>query len=201
MALFIDSLAIMLIGLGSGTFLGSLFFLFSAMGKFEAMKEQLVVPAFVIGMFDLISGYEMSFTWPLPSGYNMLFGDPLLFFGLLLVAASVMVYKNMKVSSLSILFVILGIYVLTGAGSILTYHLESGNNLISAMGLFIIDGVAAILAPVVTMKPAGPGKFVYYLEFVLLVLGSLLALFIGYLALPGHLVDFAKYFPAFIFGL
>ena len=96
MALFIDSLAIMLIGLGSGTFLGSLFFLFSAMGKFEAMKEQLVVPAFVIGMFDLISGYEMSFTWPLPSGYNMLFGDPLLFFGLLLVAASVMVYKNIR---------------------------------------------------------------------------------------------------------
>lgn len=200
MALFIDSLAIMLIGLGSGTFLGSLFFLFSAMGKFDAIKEQLVVPAFVIGIFDLVSGYEMSFTWPLPAGYNMLFGDPLLFFGLLLVAASVMIYKNMKVASLSVLFVILGIYVLTGAGSILTYHLESGVNLISAMGLYIIDGVAAILVPIVMMKPSGSWKSVYYLEFILLVLGSLLALFIGYVALPGHIVDFAKYFPSFIFG-
>jgi putative membrane protein len=200
MALFIDSLAIMLIGLGSGTFLGSLFFLFSAMGKFDAIKDQLIVPAFVIGMFDLVSGYEMSFTWPLPSGYNMLFGDPLLFFGLLLVAASVMIYKNMKVASLSVLFVILGIYVLTGAASILTYHLESGVNLISAMGLYIIDGVAAILVPIVMMKPAGSWKSVYYLEFILLVLGSLLALFIGYVALPGHIVDFAKYFPSFIFG-
>lgn len=200
MALFIDSLAIMLIGLGSGTFLGSLFFLFSAMGKFDAIKEQLVVPAFVIGIFDLVSGYEMSFTWPLPAGYNMLFGDPLLFFGLLLVAASVMIYKNMKVASLSVLFVILGIYVLTGAGSILTYHLESGVNLISAMGLYIIDGVAAILVPIVMMKPSDSWKSVYYLEFILLVLGSLLALFIGYVALPGHIVDFAKYFPSFIFG-
>jgi putative membrane protein len=198
MALFIDSLAIMLIGLGSGTFLVALYFLYSALGKAEWIREQLVIPTIGVGLFDFISGYEMSFTWPLPSGYNMLFGDPLLFLGILLVAGAIMVYKKMNPASLSFLSVILGIYVLVGAYSIVTYKLETGNDLISSMGLYVVDGIAALLAPILIMKPNGAGKALYYLEFVLLLLGTLAALFIGYNALPEHLVDFSKYFPSVI---
>ncbi|MGC8497162.1 MAG: DUF981 family protein [Thermoplasmata archaeon] len=198
MALFIDSLAIMLIGLGSGTFLVALYFLYSALGKTEWIREQLVIPTIGVGFFDFISGYEMSFTWPLPAGYNMLFGDPLLFLGILLVVGAIMVYKKMNPASLSFLSVILGIYVLVGAYSIFTYKLETGNDLISSMGLYIVDGIAALLAPILIIKPSGVGKTLYYLEFVLLILGTLAALFIGYNALPEHLVDFSKYFPSVI---
>lgn len=198
MALFIDSLAIMLIGVGSGTFLGALYFLYSAMGKFEWIKEQLVIPAIGIGIFDFLSGYEISFTWPLPSSYNMLFGDPLLFFGILLVVGAVLTYKKMNPSSLSFLSVILGIYVIIGAYGIITYKLESGNDLIGAMGLYLADGIAALLAPILIIKPTGVGKALYYVEFVLLILGTLAALYMGYSALSEHLVDFSKYFPSII---
>ncbi|MEM0245092.1 MAG: DUF981 family protein, partial [Thermoplasmata archaeon] len=78
MAGFIDSLAIMLIGLGSGLLLVALFVLFSALNKLEDLKEKLAIPAMGIGFFDFVSGFIMAFTWPLPGGYNMLFGDPLL---------------------------------------------------------------------------------------------------------------------------
>lgn len=198
MALFIDSLAIMLIGVGSGTFLGALYFFYSAMGKFEWIRDQLVVPAVGIGIFDFMSGYEISFTWPLPAGYNMLFGDPLLFFGILLVVGAIMTYKKMKVSSLSFLSVILGIYVIMGAYGIFTYKLESGNNLIGSMALYLADGIAALLAPMLIIEPKGVGKVLYYIEFVVLTLGTIVALYMGYTALTSHLVDFSKYFPSLI---
>ena len=194
MALFIDSLAVMLIGLAMGTFLGAFYFFFRARGN-EQQIHNLVFPAMAIGFFDFVSGYEMSFTWPLPSGYNMLFGDPLLLFGLLLIVSAVMIYKNASLGLVPLLFVLLGIYVLVGAYSIVQQNLETGENLITAMGLYLFDGIGAILAPVLYVRPEGNGRWLYYLEWVILGIGTIFALVIGYIALNGHLIDFAKYYP------
>ena len=51
----------------------------------------------------------MSFKWPLHPVYNMLFGDPLLFLGLLMVMGGYMLYKNMNLKVLSIFGFFLGI--------------------------------------------------------------------------------------------
>lgn len=194
MALFIDSLAVMLMGLGMGTFIGAFYFFFKARGNDQQIKN-LVFPAIGVGLFDFISGYEMSFTWPLPSGYNMLFGDPLLLFGLLLVVSAIMIYKNMNPGLIPILFVLLGIYVLVGAYSIVQQHLETGQNLLTAMGLYLFDGIGAIIAPILYLRPEGNGKALYYVEWIILGIGTIFALVIGYIALNGHLIDFAKYYP------
>ncbi|MGC8609056.1 MAG: DUF981 family protein [Thermoplasmata archaeon] len=193
MAGFIDPLAIMLISLAMSTLIGSLYFLFTAMNRTKDI-QQLLIPAMGIGFFDFVSGYFMSFTWPLPSSYNMLFGDPLMMLGLLLIISAAAIYKGYEIKFNSILFLFLGIYVLVASAGIVSYKLETGDDLISAMGLYIIDGIAALLAPILFIEPK-KGKYLYYLEFILLILGTLVALFIGYEAIYGHLLDFIKWFP------
>ena len=134
--------------------------------------------------------------WPFPSyvaAYNMLFGDPLLLFGLLLCIVAVMAYKTPEKTNFGIvpiLIMMLGIYVLVGAYSIVQLKLETGQNLITALGLYLFDGIGALLAPLVYLKPnKAAGKYAYYLEFVLLGIGTIFSLLIGYIALNGHLAS------------
>ena len=187
---YVDPLAVMLIGLAMGTFLGAFFFYFKAKGNEEQIRS-LVMPALAIGLFDFISGFYMSFAWPMNASYayayNMLFGDPLLLFGLLLMVSAIMIYKKVNFGMMPMLFTLLGIYVLVGAYSIVQLKLETGQDLITALGLYIFDGVGAILAPIVYLKPEGSRKSAYYVEWIILGIGTVFALVIGYIALNGHL--------------
>jgi putative membrane protein len=192
---FVDPLAVMLIGLSFGTTIGAFYFLFAARGMSEQVRA-LVVPAIGVGLFDFMSGFYMSMFWPFPSyvaAYNMLFGDPLLLFGLLLIILAVMAYKdpkNIHFGIAPILVMMLGIYVLVGAYSIVQLKLETGQDLITAMGLYLFDGIGAVLAPLVYIKPDKTGgKYLYYLEFVILGIGTIFSLVIGYMALNGHLAS------------
>ncbi len=107
-----------------------------------------------------------------------------------------MIYKNMNLGLIPLLFVLLGIYVLVGAYSIVQQHLETGQNLITAMGLYLFDGIGAILAPILYMRTESNAKaLLYYVEWIILGIGTIFALVIGYIALNGHLIDFAKYYP------
>lgn len=193
---FIDSLAIMLIGLGAGILLVALHVLFTVRNKIEISKEKLALPAMAIGFFDFISGFIMAFTWPLPGGYNMLFGDPLLLFGLLLLTGGYMVYKGKDPSMMTILSFFLGIYVILGGYAMMAYGLETGANFLPAFGLYMSSGIAALISPLLLVKPAGAFKALYYIEFVLLILAAFIAFFIGYNALLHHLVIFAHYYPS-----
>ena len=195
MSVFVDPLAVMLIGLALGTAIGAFYFFFAARGNFDQIRA-LIVPAIGIGAFDFASGFYMSFAWPMTSygiPYNMLFGDPLLLLGLFLMIAAAMAFKDQKNIHLGIfpvMVVILGIYVLVGAYSIVELKLETGNDLITAMGLYLFDGIGAILAPIMYIKPVkASGKYAYYVEWIILGIGTVFALVIGFMALNGHLAS------------
>jgi putative membrane protein len=197
---FVDPLAVMLIGLAMGTAIGAFYFFFAARGDKEQIKA-LAIPAVGIGIFNFISGFYMSFGWIMTGfaiPYNMLFGDPLLLFGLLMIIAGVVIYKDMHLGMLPILGLVLGIYVLDAAYTILTVPnylshgaLESGNDLITAMGLYLFDGIGAILAPIAYLKPQAnsTNKYLYYLEWIILGIGTVFALVIGVTALNGHVAS------------
>ena len=55
-----------------------------------------------------------------------------------------MIYKDMHLGLMPLLVLLLGIYVLVGAYSIVQLKLESGQNLVTAMGLYLFDGIGAI---------------------------------------------------------
>ena len=64
------------------------------------------------------------------------------------------------------------------------------NDLITAMGLYLFDGIGAILAPIMYIKPVkASGKYAYYVEWIILGIGTIFALVIGFMALNGHLAS------------
>ncbi len=184
---FVDSLAVMLLGVGISSVLIAIYMIMVAMGKKQL--SQIAVPAIVLGIFDAVSGFYMSFAWPLPGAYNMLFGDPMLFLGLLLVMGGYMLYKNIDIKLLSIPGALFGIYVLIEAAAIVGSHLESGVDLLSAMGLYVFAGLSALLSPLVYAGVKGNGKYAYYFLALLLVITAFMALFIGYAAIYAHLAS------------
>ena len=193
MATFIDPLTVMLLSLGMSALLLALYYFKVGSGKKDI--SSLVVPAFILGLFNAVSGFLMSFTWPLPGSYNILFGDPLLVLGLLMIAGSYMISKGMDVKVLSLLGFLLGIYLIVGMIGITQFNLESGNDWLTATGLYGFSMLAAIFSPVLYLKPKGSGKYAYYFEVFLLVVVMLFALLIGYMGLDEHLGAFSTYFP------
>ncbi|MGC8730238.1 MAG: DUF981 family protein [Candidatus Micrarchaeia archaeon] len=183
---FIDTLAVMLLSLGISTAILAAYFLMNALGRREI--KNLYAPMFVFGAFDAISGGIMSFTWPLPGAYNMLFGDPLLMLGLIMIAGAYMLAKEMNVGILSVAGVFLGIYLAVESAGIVNFKLESGDNLSAALGLYVLSAVAGIISPV-AMLNAKKRKRAYYLMFAILALITLVALFIGYLGIYEHLAS------------
>ncbi len=193
MATFIDPLTVMLLSLGMSALLLALYYFRVGSGKKDI--SSLVVPAFILGLFNAVSGFLMSFTWPLPGSYNMLFGDPLLVLGLLMIAGSYMISKGMDVKALSLLGFLLGIYLLVGMIGITQFHMETGNDWLTATGLYAFSMLAAIFSPILYLKPKGSNKYAYYFEVFLLVVVMLLALLIGYMGFYEHLGAFSTYFP------
>jgi len=193
MALFVDYLAVMLLSLGVST-LYVAWFVYK-LGRTGKPMAELAVPMFVLGAFNAISGFAMSFQWPLPGGYNMLFGDPLLFFGLLMIAGAYMIRKNISVKNLAMPGFFLGIYILVGAAAIVGYNLEPGSHFIASFGLYLVAGLSGIFAPAVYLSPKGSNRYMYYLLAALLILAAIAALFLAYTALYEHIGSFSAWFP------
>lgn len=193
MATFIDPLTVMLLSLGMSALLLALYYFKVGSGKKDI--SSLVVPAFILGLFNAVSGFLMSFTWPLPGSYNMLFGDPLLVLGLLMIAGSYMISKGMDVKVLSLLGFLLGVYLIVGMIGITQFGMESGNDWLTATGLYAFSMLAAIFSPILYLKPKGSNRYAYYFEVFLLVVVMLFALLIGYMGLDEHLGSFSTYFP------
>lgn len=185
MAGFVDPLAVMLLALGSSASLIALYFIMLV--KQKKSVNTLAVPALVLGLFDAISGFYMSFFWPLPPAYNMLFGDPLMFLGLIMIMGAIMIYKNMNVKVLSVFGFFLGIYLFMEAVAISAFKLETGIDFLPAMGLYVLAGLSAIFSPLTYKDPKGNWRYAYYFLAALLILTAFTALFIGYGAIYSHL--------------
>ena len=194
MGLFIDPLTIMLFSLGISALMLAIYAYRISAGKNNA--SALAIPIMGFGFFNAASSFLMSFTWPLPGSYNMLFGDPLLMLGILMVIGGYMLLKNIDIKILSVIGFFLGIYILVGSIGIVSYGLETGINLLAAMGLYIFAGLAGVFSPIIYMNPKGPGRYAFYFMVFLLVMTAFMALFIGYNGFYEHLQAFGKYLPA-----
>ncbi len=178
---FINYLASMLLAAGT-----SMFFIAIYLIKLARKQDvqSLAVPAFAIGVFDFLSGFMMSTEWPLPGSYNILFGDPMLFLGLIMLSGAYMTYKKIDIKPVSILGFFLGIYILIEAVAIVTLGLEQGlTHLLPALGMYIFSGVAALFSPLVYTK----SKNAYYFIAILLIIASIATFFTGYSAVYMHL--------------
>ncbi|MGC8623269.1 MAG: DUF981 family protein [Candidatus Micrarchaeia archaeon] len=186
---FVDPLAIMLVAVAASTGIIALYFIGVARGK--RSFANLAIPGFAIGAFDFFSGLFMSFVWPFPgalAAYNMLFGDPMLFLGIIMLAGSYMLYKGIEIKVLSLFGFLLGIYLAVETYAMVALKLETGNNLLAALGLYGFSTLAAILSPLVYLD-AKKNKNAYYLLAALLIIAAFFAMLIGVIGIYGHLVS------------
>ncbi len=181
---FVDPLSVMLLVAGMSTLLLAIYALMSVRNK--KGLANLAVPMFAFGLFDFISGFLMSFAWPMPGAYNMLFGDAQLVLGLLMLIGGYMVYKNMDLKILTVFGFFFGIYLAVEAAAIPAFGLESGINFLPAFGLYVFAALSALFSPLVYVGSKNQ-KYAYYFLFALLIITTFLLFFIGYTSIYEHL--------------
>ncbi|MEM3791412.1 MAG: DUF981 family protein [Candidatus Micrarchaeaceae archaeon] len=183
--MFVDPLSVMLLGVSASTFFIAFYLISVAKGK-RAFAE-LAVPTFFLGIFDFVSGFYMSFFWPLPGAYNMLFGDPMLLLGLILLSGSYALYRNISPNPVSLLGFLLGIYLFAETYSINAFSLEPHKDMLIVLSFYLVSAIAAVLSPLVYTNPKKSGKVAYYLLAVLVIIAAILAMAIGEISIIGHL--------------
>ena len=160
---------------------------------FECIKG-VIVPLVVLGLYMLVLGIWGQFTWPLPGSYNILFYDPFVSFGILLIAFALAVKYNSKLEYVGLLGLLMG--VVTVIYGISGYNLGLTEAPIALLGLYLLYGFAGIFSfPVLLMadrlssqkKLKVTWQITILIFCIFLLLGGLLAGYIATLAIPVHL--------------
>ena len=182
---FVDPLSVMLLAAGASTLLLAIYAFMAARNK--KGLNTLAVPAFVFGLFNFVSGFYMSFAWPMPGAFNMLFGDAQLFLGLLMIMGGYMLYKNIDLKVLTIFGFFFGIYLAVQAAGMASFGLETGSHFLPAFGLYVFAALSALFSPLAYVKGKSSMRYAYYFLFALLIITTLLLLFLGYTSIYEHL--------------
>jgi putative membrane protein len=176
--MYIDYLTLSLLAVTGVLLLGASYVL-----RGEAREEQRRGYAFAFGAGGLlmaITGLSMALTWPLPGQFNMAFGEPLAYFGVVLSLGSIALSQGVDLRPLSALAALGGAGVVCTAIAIAQHRLT----LIPAPAAvaFGAIGVAALLFPLrLRLRP------VRLAVGVLLVLAGILFAFITATAIFHHL--------------
>ncbi len=186
--MFINFVAVMLINLVAGLVLLA-YFVYDGL---DNPNRQKYVPGFAItGLIAAITGFFMIFTWPLPSSYNIAFGEASVMFGLLFLGAALAMGLGWHLISVAIYGFIAGLAAIDYGARILSLGLTQAP--IAAGAGYILAGLAGVLA-----IPAAlwHNNRILRLVLVLILLGAAgIFAVIGYAAIWAHLSDYLKWVP------
>ncbi|MGD9109763.1 MAG: DUF981 domain-containing protein [Phycisphaerales bacterium] len=179
--MFIDYVTLMLINIAAGLCVLA-FFVATSVHKDD---HRAWSPAFaIVGFVATITGFTMSFTWPLPYPYNIAFGELSVMFGVLYLATALACAKGWNLLPIAIYAVLAGATAVLVGIRFIDLGL-SKSPVFSGIG-FILTGLAGVLMPMLLCLK----KFK-----VIRLLGALLPLaaafvwaWTGYLAYWNHLV-------------
>jgi putative membrane protein len=130
-----------------------------------------------VGLLLGVTGLHLVLTWPLPGAYNIVMGEPALYFGLVLLGTAFAIRAGESLMPLAVLAIFGGIANIFLSIAMLVHGL-SRNPPLWALAYAAI-GVAAVLAPLVVHK-------VRAVRWVPLVAGGLLAIGALIFALGGY---------------
>jgi putative membrane protein len=203
MATFIDNLAYQLFVIGFAALLIAYLFSYVYLQYRKKSKDigialkGAAVPFGVLGAYMIIMGVVGQLTWFLPGAYNILFIDPLLSFGILLVAFAFAIHLEMKLQYIGLLAMFFGFMVIWYGIS--GYNLELTKEPLALAGMYILFGIAGVFsypASIVMDRLPGYQKNVWIGWQALLVIcwlafigAGLLAIFTGASAVPAHLAS------------
>ena len=131
----------------------------------------------IVGLLLGATGSHMVLTWPLPGAYNIVMGEPALYFGLVLLGTAFAIRAGESLMPLAVLAIFGGLANISLSIAMLVHGL-SRNPPLWAFAYAAI-GLAAILSPLVVHR-------VRALRWVPLVAGGLLAIGALIFALGGY---------------
>ncbi len=186
--MFIDYLTLMLINLVVALVLFALF-----MARLIDGDAKKIIPGFLLtGFIGLVTGFQLTFTWPLPGPYNIPFGELTVFSGGFFFVAGLAIALGWDLITVGIYSFFAGIAAVIVGVRILNLNLTT-QPLLSSTG-FVLTGISAILTlPALYFKEARALRVVLA---VLLLVCAVIWAFTGYGAYWQHFDEFAKWAPA-----
>ncbi len=200
---FIDNLAYSRCSIGFGGLLllytvTSIYFVYKRKQKnFVEYLKGASVPLALIGAYMLISGLLGQFTWPLPGSYNILFYDPLVSFGIILLSFSLAIKYNVKLEYAGFLALLFGIMLIIYGFE--GYNIGLTELPVALLGMYFLYGITGIFAyPVSMIIDRLPGfdrnhsrlwETALAIFWLALFSASLSAVAIGAMAIPAHLLS------------
>jgi putative membrane protein len=199
---FVDLLTSQLFGIGfAGLLVAYLFvdsYLLSKRGKkIGESIRYAAIPIAALGVYLLLTSLFGQFAWPLPGSYNILFFEPLSFAAFLLLAFVWAVRSGSATSPVGLLGLLLGIITIYYGYE--GYLLNMTQSPIAMFGMYALLGIAGVFSYPATIAldqlVSGTRRleskyFILCAIFVVaLVLGSLIAIGTGVMAVPAHLAS------------
>lgn len=184
--MFIDYVTIQLIAAAAGLFFAGLYAI-----KFESsLKERMgiVYGFWMVGVILLITGLDMIFTWPLPGAYNIIFGEPCVWFGALLIVLGYAIKAEADLFPLTLLFSAGGLINLVISFDILKYNMTQSPAL--AFGGFLTAGIGSLVVPFGLKS-----KTVRWIIAILLIISAIIFAITGFGAYYQHASDFSHWLP------
>ena len=187
--MFIDYLAVMLVNMGAGLALGAHYLYVKPDKQF---RKSWAAGFFLVGLVGLVTSVPMVISWPLPGAYNVAYGEPALLLSALFIAAAVTLVFEWEPLIPAIYGFFAGIYALVIGIRILELGLSS-KPFVAFVG-FLLTGVGGMLVlPTLQWRE---NRTLAVVTAIILGAAALLWLYVGYDAVWGHVLDFAKYVPA-----
>ena len=188
--MFIDYLTLVMINLVAGTVLLA-YYLWR--GVDEKDQRPYAAAFFIVGLVGLVTGLQLSFTWPLPGSFNVGYGDCAALFGAVFMAASISLWQGWDLLPVSIYAFVAGIDAIIVGFSLYANKLGQ-EPLLAAVG-FILAGLGGLGAFPFFMWFKN-NKAVRWLAIIILLVAAVIWAVSFYGALWDHMTAFAKYVPA-----
>jgi len=186
--MFIDYLTVMLINLVAGFVLLGLYVWFGA----DDADQRRWAPGFgVVGAIGVATGLHMTLTWPLPSSFNIAFGETELLFGVLFLLAAIALWFNYSLFSIAIYAFFAGIVAIIIGARIIDRGMTQ-QPIVSGIGFIVAGLTGLLLYPVLFWLTSKPVRIAFA---VIAFIAALIFAFIGYSAYWTHLADFAEWTP------
>ncbi len=185
--MFIDYVALMLVNLSASLVLLALFVL-----KFLNSDGERMAPGFLVtGFIAAATALYMIFTWPLPSSYNIAFGELYVMFGVVIFVVGLALARGWDLLPLSIFAVFAGLASVV-VGVRIAQRGMTDSPPLATLG-FVLTGLAAILS--LPLYLAKNSRILKAVVIVLLVAAAAIWAFIGFGAYWKHLESFAGWKP------
>lgn len=182
--MFIDYLTLMLVNISAAFCILAMFIL-----RAENAPTQPWAPAFLLsGTIALITGFRMTFTWPLPGSYNVAFGELSVLFGGLLAVTAWHAAKGWDLKPLAIYGFFAGLAALVIGAQFLRLGLSQTPALTGAG--FLLVGIAGVGSyPLLRWNR---NRLLRYAGALALLISSVIWAWIGYTAYWAHIAHFMK---------